>query len=292
MKIVNKYLVIFYIIILITLVVSSALNIIWYNYFKTKNDLYTLINKNCNLESSLYRAINIYILMIFNNSTISEVTQKIYPSLYDPKESISIIKSFYQDLKLAFNSKKEKDALGKLYEDVEDISNFTCQDIYELNSDIFEELEGSSVSQKPNNITGKLISMCENTKITESNDPRTLFERHFQRIKNGIITIDDYSYEGLINHLKEGNLGRVSLFFNNVLIYLLEIIFSKPHKTAVTKLLSILKKSILITELSFIIIDIIFILIILFFFISRIKKYCNQILLLKKTFKICESQEQ
>ena len=106
------------------------------------------------------------------------------------------------------------------------------------------------------------------------------------------MTINDFSYEGLIAHIKEGIIGRVSLFFNNVIIYTLEIIFAKPHKLSVAKLLVLLKKYIIITELTFIVVDIIFIIIIIFFFISKIKKYCNQILLLKKTFKICESQEQ
>ena len=180
------------------LLIYIALNIIWQRFFNTKKNLFLLIDKNCNLESSLYRAINIYNLMIFDNFTITEVTKNIYPSLYNPNESISILKSFYEDLKLAFNSKKEKDSLGNLYEDIEDTSNFTCQQIYELNNDIFDELMESSVLQKPTDIKEKLISMCENTKLTESNDPRTLFERHFQRIKNGIVTINDFSYEGLI----------------------------------------------------------------------------------------------
>ena len=292
LKIVSKYLIIFYLSVLITILIFISLNILWLELFNIKKNLFSLIDKNCNLESSLYRAINIYNLMIFDNFTINEVTKNIYPSLYDPNESISILKSFYVDLKLAFNSKKEKDSLGNLYEDIEDSSNFTCQEIYDLNDDIFDELKESNVLQKPPDIKEKLISMCENTKLTESNDPRTLFERHFQRIKNGIVTINDFSYEGLIAHIKEGIIGRVSLFFNNVIIYTLEIIFAKPHKLSVAKLLVLLKKYIIITELTFIVVDIIFIIIIIFFFISKIKKYCNQILLLKKTFKICESQEQ
>ena len=252
LKIVSKYLIIFYISVMVAILIFIVLNIIWMRFFNTKQNLFSLIDKNCHLESSLYRAINIYNLMIFDNFTLNEVTENIYPSLYNPDESTSILKSFYEDLKLAFNSKKEKDSLGKLYEDIEDESNFTCQQIYDLSNDIFDELMESSVLQKPTDIKEKLINMCENTKLTESNDPRTLFERHFQKIKNGIVTINDFSYDGLIAHIKEGNLGRVALFFNNVIIYILEIIFAKPHKLSVIKLLTLLKKCILITELIFI----------------------------------------
>ena len=251
------------------------------------------MKKNNNLETATYRAINIYNLIIFNNFTLREVTEYIYPEIYNPEEPISIIKTFYENLKYAFNNKKEKDILGKnLYQDLEDLYDFNCENLYELNNDFLEELYTSKVSNKPPNIKEKLIKICNNSKITESNDSRAVFERHIQYIKNGILSIDDYSYAGLIEHLKKEYLGGIANFFNVVIIYLLEVLFSKPHINATSKVLELLKRNILITEITFILIDIIFVVIIIFFFITKIKKYCNQILLLKNTFKIFENQEQ
>jgi hypothetical protein len=50
---------------------------LWMNYFSQKSNLYTLIQKNISLEMSIYRAINVYDLMIFHNYTIDEISDKI-----------------------------------------------------------------------------------------------------------------------------------------------------------------------------------------------------------------------
>ena len=293
LNIVSKYLIIFYIILLVTIILYSYLLTLWLNYFETKDNLYTLIENNCFLETSIYRAINIYNMMIFNNFTLREVSENIYPVIYNKEESISIIKSFYENLIFAFNNKKEKDILGKeIYIDFEDLSNFTCDNLFELNNDLVEELYKSKINNKPKNIKDNLIIMCNSSRIAESNDSRAAFERHFQYIKNGLIVIEDFTYDGLMKHLKEGLLGKISYFFINIIIYLLEILYSKPHQNAIVQIIDLLNKNILITEIIFIVVDAIFIIIILFFFISKIKNYCNQILLLKSTFKIFEIQEQ
>ena len=293
LNIVNNYFIIFYIIILIALILFIYLIILWRNYFKIKNNLYNLIEKNHNLETSTYRAINIYNLMIFNNFTLSEYTQYIFPEFYSPEEPISIIKMFYENLKYAFNNKKEKDYLGKkIYQDFEDLYGFTCENLFELNNKFLDDFNNSKVINKPANIKENLIIFCNKSKITDSNDTRAVFERHIQYIKNGLISIDDFSYDGLMEHLKKRYLGRIAIFFNIIIIYLLEVLFNIPHSNSSIKLLKLLKKNFLITEISFVVIDFIFIMFIIFFFISKIKNYCEQILLLKNTFKIFENQDQ
>ena len=226
--------------------------------------------------------------MIFNNFTINEISEKMYPNLYNPKEDISFLKSFYQNLIHAFDIKKEINELGNLYES--DISNFTCENLYELNSKIIEELNKTSLGPELSNIKNKLIKICENLGVTDNNDPKSEFERHIQLIKNGLISIDDFDYKALIMHLMDGNLGKISLLFNNILIYLLEVYITKPNKSAISGVSQILKNDITIMEISFIIIDIIIIIIVLFIII-KIKQFSSQILLIKSVFKIYELQE-
>ena len=156
--------------------------------------------------------------MIFNNFTLREVSENIYPEMYNRKESMSIIKSFYDNLKFAFNNKKEKDILGKIF--YFDFSNFTCDNLFELNNDLIEELYRSKINNKQNNIKDILIIMCNISRITESNYTRAAFERHFQYIKNGLIVIEDFTYDGLMKHLKEGLLGKISYFFISIIIYI------------------------------------------------------------------------
>ena len=288
LNITNKYYIIFYAIIIITFSLYFFLLIKWNKYFNAETNLYNLIEKNAEIEWVVYQGINTYYLMIFNNFTISEISKKMYPNLYNPKEDISFLKLFYQNLIRAFDIKKEIDELGNLYES--DISNFTCENLYKLNSKIIEELNKTSLGPELSNIKNKLIKICENLGVAENNDPKLEFERHIQLIKNGLISIDDFDYKALIKHLMDGNLGKISLLFNNVLIYLLEVYITKPSKSAINGVSQILKNDITIMEISFIIIDIIIIIIILFIII-KIKQFSGQILLIKSVFKIYELQE-
>ena len=292
-KFIKNYLYIFYIILIITIIICFYLNILWNDYFTKKKNLYVLMEKNSNIETSIYRSINIYNLIIFNNFTLEEITQNIYPNIGKKEESLSIIKSFYDDLLLAFNNRKEKSEIKSLYQDIDDNSSFTCENLFEINKNYIEELYNITIDKpKPDNLKERLIKICNNLEVADSNDPITSFERHFQYIKNGLIDIDNFTYDGLITHLKTGIFGGITFFFNTILIYLLEILFFNPHHSAVTKLLGLLNDCIQITEITLIIIDITFTFIILFVFISNIKNYCEQILLLNKTFKIYEIQEQ
>ena len=105
-------------------------------------------------------------------------------------------------------------------------------------------------------------------------------------IKNGILILDDFTYPGIITHLKLGYLGRVSLFFNGMMTFLINIIYSKRHLIAINRLLNLLRSNIQITSILFILYDIILTEVIIFLFIRKVKNYCNQITLLRNTFQI------
>lgn len=51
------------------------------------------------------------------------------------------------------------------------------------------------------NITNHLVQVCENSKVTESKDFRTIFERYFQYIKNEIMNVNEIIYPELIDHM-------------------------------------------------------------------------------------------
>jgi hypothetical protein len=290
LKITSKYYIIIFFVIIMTISLYIFLLILWMNYFNLEINLYNLINKNTELESTVYRSINIYYIMIFNNFTFSEASQKIYPKLYDPKENLSVIKFFYSNMHSAFNSQKEKNILGDLYQD-DDISNFTCDNLYSLNKKILEELETTTSGSKLSSIKKKLIKMCENFGINELKDPKIEFGRHFQYLKNDIISLNDFSYDGIIRHLQTGNLGKISLLFNNVMQYLLEMYITKIGKNTFTSFCDVMKRNILIMELLFIFINILFVILIIKFLISNIEKFLKQIILIISVFKILELQE-
>ena len=279
-------------IIFITIIFYIILLILWINYFNIKKNLYSYIEKNTNVESSIYNSINIYYLMIFSNLTINEITQNIYNQYYDLSEPFNILKVFYRDLKISLTSLKEKNILGDLYDVFEKKNNFSCEILYKKNDEFLEEIDETDTSKKIKSIKKKFIELCNNLKLSEANDSFVAFTKYFHNINNGIFSINNFTYEGLINHLKTGNLGDITFYFSNIIIFISEIIFHKPNKKTTNNVLALLAKNIKKTEILFVIIAIIIIIINLFYLISKIKKYCAQILLLKNTFKIFDSQEQ
>ena len=265
--------------------------VFWTDYFNQKKNLYELIQKNILIESSIYRAINIYDLMVFHNYTLEEVTNNIL-SQYIGKEKNALIKSFYLDIETAFNSIKEKNKIKTVYEDFEDTSNFTCENLFKLNSDIINEILKYDKGNQLSNLTAHLTRICEFSRITESNDFRTVFERHFQYIRNGILSLNDFSYEGIIDHIiNDGTLSKISLFFNSIIIYIIEITNKIPFQNSISKILNKLESLILVSEVVFLFFDLVAILFVIFLYIRGINQLCSQIFVLRKIFQIFELQE-
>ena len=287
----SLYRFIFYFNFFIIVIFYILLLLIWTNYFTKKDNLSTLILKNILLESSIYRAINIYDLMVFHNYTLNETTSMIFPD-YINNEKNALIKSFYYDIETAFEIIKEKNKIGGLYQDFEDTSNFTCENLFKLNSQKIREIEDNDKEKKLNNITGNLIKFCEFSKITESNDFRTAFERHFQFIRNGILSMSNFSYHGIIDHItNDGTLSEISLFFNSIIFYIIEITNSVPLRNSINKLLIRLENLIIISELSFLLFDLLAILFVVFMLIKGINNLCIKFFGLRKIFQILEFQE-
>ena len=283
------FLVLFYIYILVCLYFFIILINFWYNNIFEKKTFYDLIEKNIDLEYSLYRAINFYNLMVFHNQTIEEVSKFAF-SDYD-KNKNHLLNSFYDDLKLAFDSKKEKNKISDIFRDFEDQSNFTCNKLFEFNYDNIQLIKENPKSKEPKNLEQNLIEICEYSRLSESNDYRTVYERHFQYIKNGILSISNFTYDGLIDHIiGKGALSKISIFFNVIIIHILEITNTTPHRNGINNLLRKFSKLIIISECSYILFVFIIIIFATFFF-SGINKKCNQIILLKQIFKIVEIQE-
>ena len=128
--------------------------------------------------------------------------------------------------------------------------------------------------------------------MAEFNDMNIVFQNHYGDIKNAIISIVDNSYECLVNHLKEGKFGRIEIHFNCVLLYLLNIVSNIMHRIEIDDLIILLKENLALTLVVTCLSYLILIILVRWFFIRKLKIYCNQVLLLKKVFKIYEIQEQ
>ena len=292
LNILYYYILSFILICFSVLVIYIIILYIWINYSKVKTNLYSLISKNLELEISLYKALNLYDLIIFNNLTIEELSTDVF---YSPEKNIynraTLLNSFYDDLHIAFNYEVEINVLRKNFKSFP-FFNFTCEDLYEDNSDYIYELTKYSFFKNISEIISQLKQICILSRLAEYNDMNAVFQTHYQEIKNSIVFIDDNSYLGLINHLNEGKLGKVSLHFNCILLYLLNIVSNNMHQIEIEDLIILLKENLSTTLIVTAFLYIILIIIVRLLYISRLKKYCNQVLLLKKVFQICEIQEQ
>ena len=291
----KKYLYTLLVLIIIVLIIYFCFLFLWMDYFSKKVKLFNVITKNAKVEKSCYEAINIYELMIFNNYTLEEIATLLDISsessdATEEKGSNIIFDNFFQDLYLLFDKEKDQKNMVSLFKDFEDLAEFNCINMvvtfkYEIIEKCHELLKGVNLKQK-------LVDICIISHITESKDIKTIFERHFQFMKNGMLSLTDFSFEGLNRNLNTTIIGRIAFFFFTTTIYIIEVTTSKPHKDSITKLMSLLSQRILITEISFIIFGIALIFIIMLFYIYNINNFCKQIFLLRKTFNIFEMHEQ
>ena len=241
---------------------------------------------------TLYKAINGYHLMIINDFSLSEISEIIILDKTKINMNNWLFQNFFENLKLAFNNKIEEDSLGGIYQNFDDRANFTCENIYNMSKEFIMELANYTQESDYLNISNHLIKLCEKTEITVLKDYRTIFERHLQYIKNEIMIIKDYNVVTKLYYIiNDGRSSIISLFFYNVIIYILQIAYCFPYEISISKLNDILIGLIEISEIIFLLFDLIAILFFIFFYIPGINNLCEQIFTLKKVFKIFEFNE-
>ena len=296
LKINNKYYYVLILIIILIIIILCIFLILWINYFIIDSELFIIVSQNSKLEESCYEAINLYELMIFNNFTLDEITNYLGNSNLikeDKNEkdiSNIIFNNFYQHLHSVFEIEKYHKNIECSYEVFEELEEFNCLNListfkYEIIEEVDEIMTDLDLKQK-------LVDICTISHITESEDVKTIFEKHFQFIKNGMISLTDFSYEGLNKNLESTIIGRIAFFFFTTTIYIIDLTIIIPHKKNIKTLMDLFWNRILITEIIFIVFGVGLILVILLFYIYNINKFCNQLLLLRKTFNICEIHEQ
>ena len=287
----NYYL--FLIIIFFILILSYALLFwMWEKYYLVKDNLYSLLKKDTELEISFYKAIDMYDLMIFDNMTLDDLSRDIFLNpINEINDGEHLLNSFYNDLYISFNYNVEIKVLIDNFDGFP-YFNFTCENLYQIENDVIEELEKNQEIQKIGDLKQKIFKICDDSEIDLNNEMTEVFQYHYQLIRHAITSINNFTYEGLLEHLNIGPLGEIYINFNLILIHIMDIINVKFHKIECDNLMVVLENNINITIIVEILLYIILISLALFVYISRLKKFCEQIILLKKVFQICEINEQ
>ena len=211
LKINKKFIFILNLIILLIIIIFCSFIIYWIDYFSIKTKLFNILYKNNKLEDSCYRAFNIYILMIFNNYTIDEIVNYMELSNENEKTDSNIIfENFYQDLYLLFDLEKDQRNMDKVYQDFEDFAEFNCTNVFiNYHYNIIDKVDDVMTNL---DLKQRLVDICNLSNINNFKNLKTIFERHFQFIKNGMLSLTDFSYDGLNKNLDTTIIGRISFF--------------------------------------------------------------------------------
>ena len=296
--IVNLKIMLYYYLFFITnfifIVVSYILlYFMWQKYYLIKDNLYSLLKKDTELEISFYKVMNIYDLIIFDNYTLDDLAKDIFhESYFKVDDGVQLLNSFYDDLYQVFNYEFEIVILVKYFAEGFPYFFFSCDNMYFMANDYIELLELNPEIKQIENLRDKIFTICNNTGWDFNHDIANAFAYHHQEVRNAIMLITDFSYEGLINNLKQGLYGQIKLNLNLILNFITDIINVKLHKVEYDNLLGVLAQYLATTIVVIVIIDIIIISIVITFYIARLKRLCDQFILLKQVFKLCEVHEQ
>jgi hypothetical protein len=256
----------------------------WESYYSVYKRINALIKSHSNLSNDIYKLINYYHLMIFQNLTIEDINRL---ERYNISNQVDVFTNMYKDIQDLYDSKKYMNKLSYYnLDNIDSYYNYTCKTYYEY-------LFKSNTILRLSNIKYKdfLIFVCEYSKIFRSNNYKQIFSILIEYIQIGLNEINDHSYEGLTAIMHKNNYSKIIVFFMTVYNYALEILGLQLQRKSYQKINSIM---IIYIEISFILFYVsssFFLLIILVGYIWKLNVTYNKIHELKKVFKICNKKE-
>ena len=294
LKICKKYNFIPIILIIIILFLFIFLSMTWKNFLLKRQNVYALLNKKFAIERAVYQSLALCQLMIFHNLTLKEISNYIGDSFNEDNPSDGnetvIFKDFYDNLKINFELDNDFAKLGNSYTDFEKLIPFNCSIMFNkfkkknVLNQVYSQLESE-------NVLNKLIDICIKSKVTETEDFKTVFENHFQLISDTITSIDDFSYNNLVSSKIMFPLGRVSFYFYVMEINILDYIIARQHISIISQLFYEIKSRIILTAALFFVCVVFYFWIFMYFFRSKISNYFRQIFQLRKVFKVTGLQD-
>ena len=262
-----------------------GLYIMWVSYFFDYKRINALIKPHANLSNDIYKLMNYYHLMIFQNLTIEDINRL---ERYNISNGEDVFSNMYKDIQDLYDSKKHNDKLSHFYDldNIDSYYNYTCKTYYEY-------LFKSNTFLRLSNIKYKdfFYYVCEYSKIFKSNNYKQIFSIFIEYIQIGYNEINDRSYDGLITIMYKNNYPKIIVFFMTVYNYALEILGSQLQRKTNQKINMIMVIYSKISFILFYISSFIFIVIIALGYIWKLNNKYNKIHELKKVFKICNKKE-
>jgi hypothetical protein len=275
----NTYLYIFSTIITLGIIIYIICIIIWIVAFNKYNKIIEWKNTNQNVSSVTKILISNYLIMIYNNKTLEEISDE-----YDSKDFISYI---YSEL-MPFYGVGKYDKYIKNMFNTSDIDRiYDCKTFYRnLDSEIFKQIR-QKFEEEENKFDYTLSYFCTWSNLLYKNY-RTIYLQLFGIVKKGMESFKNVNYKDIIEFLNQKNVIKIDVMYMIVYIYLIELMHKNIKKTIVM-MISKIGDFILITNLISFPIVICLIFTIFFVYVKNVNNDCKKFIHIRKIFRVCNT---
>ena len=95
----------------------------------------------------------------------------------------------------------------------------------------------------------------------------------------------------MLHIINDGIAPGISLYYNIIIINIVNILYTIPHKEAINNLIKLMGRMLVISQLILFLFYLVGNLLVFWFYIPGINGLCSQAFMLRKIFKIFEMQE-
>ena len=252
----------------------------FYLIFKSFNNsilVIKLIKNSASTESSGYKNMIFFQLMLYLNQTEEEISYQ--------AEYLSIDSKIQEKFIDIFVTEKKQKEVSNILLFLSNIVSISCEDFFYLAND--ERLNKINEKYPNEKIYSNLSYYCSTTEAMKVHKSEIVFQNLFGLINDGIKSIRNKSYSGIINFLEKDYLYKCALF--NFFIYrpLRSIVNFQVIKLGTNNIIKLFDRLFYINIIIDVTSQLCVLSIIIFIFIIGVEKTYKKIIRLKNVFSIC-----
>ena len=259
--------------------------IIWPYYFTVMHIKQHIITEFYNFESIAYHSVLEYQSMIFGTMTLSQLQNFMQVEGGAKEDNIEV---YYKTLEEYFDMDKYGRLIPSLYVEFKEFANLTCDSLYTSKyNEYFDQIINSLNIEHG---VGSALNLCKNLNVLKAPLLKSIYQKHFQNVVTGMLSISEGSYEGIISHLKTLNVAKTFAFFCTILKSVLDIQTNYQIKAINSNINSYFNNILIISGVMYLIFLLIITVICIYVFIIKINMKCQEIFTVKKVLRICETE--
>ena len=287
----NLYIIFTVIIFIVDVIIYAAIYLCFTNYFAKRDILLSLVDDSWNNEKNIYAVVNYYQTMLLYNMTMDELTEKYYVNT----EQKTIIDKIENSLYSILTFKKEQSTIPNLYRnfcyflgnncDCESLINYYMND---KTFTLYKTIEVMENNHKTFGLKNIFVHNCVNSHFIVDGSGLPAFQSLYQKCINAIVSLNDFSYEGLINKLFHRDFLVITIIFLNGVDFITNIFGKVSYTDARMNLFSFLDENIYLSLGLYCVSEAVLILIFIIIYVWKMNNKCRNMWKLKKMFQITD----